>query len=1028
MQSNFNLKMRRSKLKLWGFLVVLSMIPLLSNAQSSITVQGTVKDETGESLIGVSVLVRSTSIGTVTDENGHYSVSVDPQATLVFSYIGYQAREESIVGRKRIDVIMVPDQKDLDEVVVIAYGTQKKVTITGAVSNVDGRELLKSPAASLGNAITGKLSGVSSVQYSSVPGADDPILRVRGVGSFNGADPLVLVDGVERSFSQIDPNEVEDISILKDASATAVFGVRGANGVILVTTKRGTVGRSKISFSTSFGIQQVNDYPDFVDSYTWANLYNKAQLSDGTSASQLRFSEEAIKHFKDGDQPMLYPNTNWLDYVMKKSAPQSQHNISVSGGNEKVRYFMSVGLLTQDGLFNSFSTDKNTNFSYNRYNYRANVDLTLNQYNELSVNIGGRMEDRYELAEGEGNVFGGLVGAPAFAGYGLDEQGRRILANKSYVGDYSNDGLFSFYGRGYNHRSNNVLNLDMIYKLKLDLITKGLDFKMKASYNSDYSQQKRRTLYEGVTYEPVMTDEGNVALRKKGDAWNLGYDESYGFGRNWYAETSLNYSREFGDHDVNALLLYNQSKYYYPSSYNDIPRGYVGLVGRIAYNYKLKYLADVNMGYNGSENFAPGYRYGLFPSLSIGWIASSENFMKPLYPFVSYLKLRASIGQVGSDNGGGSRFLYIPGTYAINSGNRYNFGLGTWYGGAWEESAGNPLVTWETATKQNYGADIKFFNDKLSANIDVFFEDRIGILIGNSATLPGIAAQKQSSVNKGQVKNHGYELSIKWSDKIGKDFHYTINPGVTYVRNEIIENGEVRPRYPHLSGKGLPVGQRTGYEFFEFYDPGNTENRYKEKFGVDMPKQMVDVLAGDCVYVDLTDDGIIDENDVHAMGFSDIPEYNFTANISLSYKGFDFSMLWMGVTNVTRNLQGVYRDQFGQMHKSSMIQWVAGNSWTSETAQTALLPRLSFTNKSNNTQNSQVYYTDASYARLKNLEVGYTFDKVPLIPQIGNLRLYFSGYNLLTFSKFKANDPESATNSLRYPLTRIMNFGLNVNF
>ncbi len=1019
---------RKCKLERWVVFLIFYMTALQSFAQSTSTVQGTVVDESGESLIGVSVRIKSASIGTATDVNGNFTIQAEEGATLVLSYVGFKTKEVLVKGKKHMNITLESDLAQLDEVVVIAYGAQKKVTITGAVSNVGGKELLKTPTASLGNAIAGKLSGVSSVQYSSVPGADDPILRVRGVGSFNGADPLVLVDGVERSFSQIDPNEVEDISILKDASATAVFGVRGANGVILVTTKRGSVGKSKISVSTSFGIQKVESYPDFVDSYTWATLYNQAQLSDGTSESQLRFSQEAIDHFKKGDQPLLYPNTNWLDYVMKKSAPQSQHNVSVSGGNEKVRYFVSAGLLTQDGLFKSLSTDKNTNFSYKRYNYRANVDLTFNKHNELSVNIGGRMEDRYELAEGEQNVFAGLVNAPAFAGYGIDEQGRRIVANKSYVGDYANDGLFSFYDRGYNHRTNNVLNLDMIYKLNLDFLTKGLMFKVKASYNSDYSQQKRRTIYEGVTYEPILTDEGTVALRKKGDAWNLGYEETYGFNRNWYAEASFDYSRKFGNHDVTALLLYNQSKYYYPSTYTDIPRGYVGLVGRITYNYMLKYMADINMGYNGSENFAPGYRYGFFPSFSLGWIVSSEEFMKPLAPFISYLKLRASIGKVGSDNSNGQRFLYLPGTYKIDSGNRYNFGLNTWYGGAWEESTGNPFVTWETATKQNYAIEAKFFDDRLSANLDVFFEDRKGILIGNGATLPGVTAQQQSSVNRGRVKNHGYELQLKWTDKIGEDFRYTINPGVTYARNKVIENGEVRPRYEHLSGKGLPVGQRTGYEFFEFYDPGNTEKRYLERYGVEMPKQMVDVMAGDCVYVDLTNDGIIDENDVQAMGYSDIPEYNFTGNFSLSYKGFDFSMLWMGVTNVTRNLQGVYRNQFGQMHKSSMLQWVADNSWTPETADTAILPRLSFTNKGNNTANSQVYYKDASYWRLKNVEIGYTFNKIPFIPQISNLRIYMSGYNLLTFSDFKANDPETATGNLRYPLTKVINFGLNVNF
>ena len=1025
---------KQNGLKLWGLLAICLVIPQIISAQSTITVRGTVVDDAGETMIGVSVQIKETKSGTITDFDGKYSIKAPANATLVFSYVGYKTKEIPVAGKSHRDVTLESDAQTLDEVVVVAYGAQKKITITGAVSNVGGEELLKSPTASLGNALSGKLSGVSSVQYSGMPGGDDPVIQIRGVGSLNNSNPLVLVDGVERSFNQIDANEVEDISILKDASATAVFGVRGANGVILITTKRGEIGKTKISFSGSYGIQQVSSFLDMVDSHTWASLYNNAQLGDGTSPDQLRFSEKAIRHFKDGDQPLLYPSVDWLDYVMKDSAPQQQYNGSVSGGNKTARYFVSVGMLSQDGLFRSFSQDKNSNFKYKRYNYRANIDLTLNKRNELSINVGGRIEDRYELAAGEESVFGSLLNAVPFAGYGIDDQGRHITANKSYVGDYDNDGLSAFYGQGYNRKTTNVLNLDLIYKLKLDFITPGLDFKVKGSYNSDYTQQKRRT-GSGVTYEPLLLDDGTIALRKSGDVWNLGYEESYWFNRNWYAEASLNYARKFGNHDFTALLLYNQSKYYYPEpqdkkipSYIDIPHGYVGLVGRVTYNYKTKYLADFNIGYNGSENFAPGYRYGLFPSVSLGWIASSENFWKPLEKVISYFKLRTSVGQVGNDNMNDMRFLYLSGTYKINHGNGYNFGLGTWLGNAYEETAGNPFITWETATKWNFGVDMKFFNDKLSANIDVFFEDRKDILIDNAAKLPGITSQKSSSVNEGRVKNKGYEIGLSWSSKIGNDFRFTINPSITYARNEVIENGEVRPQYQHLSGKGHPVGQRTGYTFFEFYDPGNTESRYQQAYGTAMPEQMVSLKPGDCVYVDITNDGVVDENDVCAMYYSDIPEYNFAANINLQYKGFDFSMLWTGATHVTRNLQGVYRQQFGAMNRSNMLQWVADNSWTQETAQTATLPRLSFISKENNSVNSSVYYADASYARLKNVELGYTFKKIPGIPQVSNLRVYFSGYNLLTFSKFKANDPESPSDKIKYPLTRIFNFGLNVNF
>lgn len=1016
-----------SKLRSWIAIGLCLLTTPTVLSQDLLKVMGTVTDESGEPLIGASVMEQGTKVGTVTDLDGNYELRVSPKGVLLFSYVGYNQQSIPIDNRTKIDVKMSSALNSLEEIVVVGYGVQKKVTMTGAVSNLNGKELLKSPSASLGNAMAGKLPGVSTVQYSGRPGGDDPTIYVRGVGSFNGSSPLILVDGVERSFSQIDPNEVEDISILKDASATAVFGVRGANGVILVTTKRGQEGKTDISFSASYGIQQVANFIDMVDSYTWASLYNNAQLSDGTDPSQLRFSQEALQHFRDGDQPLLYPNVDWLGYVMKKTAPQQQYNVSVRGGGKIARYFVSIGMLNQDGLFRTFSKDKNTNFSYNRYNYRANVDLSLGKYNELSVNIGGRLEDRYELAVGESSVFNTLISAAPFSGAGIDEQGRRIVANKSLVGDYDNDGLFPFYGRGYKRQATNVLNLDLIYKLKMDFLTSGLDFRLKGSYNSDYTQQKLRTLYEGVSFEPVLTPEGDVALRKKGDAWNLGYEENYWFGRNWYAEASLNYARKFGDHDVTALILYNQTKYYYPGNYDDIPHGYVGLVGRVTYNYKSRYLADINMGYNGSENFAKGYRYGFFPSISLGWIPSSEAFWEPLRQAVPYFKIRASYGKVGNDNMNGQRFLYLLGSYYIGNGG-YNFGLGTWTGSAYEQTAGNPSVTWETAAKQNYGIDFRLLNDNLTGSVDVFFEDRKGILIANGNLLPGITAQKPSSVNLGRVKNHGYEISLTWNDHIGGDFSYSITPSMSFNRNKVVENGEVPPLFPHLSGIGLPVGQRRGYEFFEFYDPGNTELRYRERYGSDMPKQMVDVKAGDCVYVDLTGDGVIDENDVHAMFYSDMPEYTFSLNTSMNFKGLDFSMLWVGATHVTRSLESPYRYQFGGMNRSAMMQWVADNSWTPETANTAILPRLSFTSKANNTVASSVYYADASYARLKNLELGYTFRHLPFLPQLKHLRIYFSAYNLLTFSKFKANDPESATSTVNYPITRVFNFGVNVNF
>lgn len=1034
-------------------MIYLCLIPVVSFAQT-INVEGIVEDEFGETLVGVSVLVKGTGTGTITDIDGRFTLtSVASDATLVFSYVGYKQQERKPVAKMKVS--MFADTQSLEEVVVVAYGSQKKLTITGAVSNVNSKELLKSPAASLGNALSGKLPGVQSVQYSGMPGGDDPVIRVRGVGSLNNAEPLVLVDGVERSFSQLDPNEVQDISILKDASATAVYGVRGANGVILVTTKRGEEGKASISVSSSAGYQQVTSFLEMTNSYTYANAYNNAQIGDGINPDAVRYSKTAIQHFKDRDMLKVYPDTDWLDYIMKNGAWQSQHNVSVSGGSKKAKYFFSVGAFNQDGLFKTFNNDPEENFKYSRYNYRANIDLELTKYSSLSMNIGGRIENRNIIGGGESELFRYLHDALPMSGYGIDEEGRRLVADPALVGEFraNTDGLARFYNLGYVKESKNVLNLDLQYKLDLSFLTKGLDFKLKGSYNSEYTQQKdRKNNYgTGVTYKvtlmPGVVDEnGNPkpVLVKNGAEYTLPYRENKWGDRDWYVEASLNYSRAFGNHNVGALLLYNQSKNYYPNQnvagdlYVSIPSGYVGLVGRVTYDYASKYMLDVNMGYNGSENFAPGKRYGFFPSASIGWIPSAEKFWDPIRNVISYLKVRASIGTVGNDVMGNARFLYLLGSYKIYDGfpngsgwGSANFGTnnGTWLPGAMESSTGNPDVTWETAIKKNIGVDVKFFNDRLSLGLDFFFEDRKDILVDNSSTLPSISGMNSYSINFGRVKNKGYEVTLNWSDRIG-NVNYTIAPTLTFARNKIIEQAEVKQDYDNLYRTGHPVGQPFGYEFFEFYQPGKTEENYRAKYNTEMPNQNATLKPGDCVYVDLTGDGKIDANDIHAIGYTDIPEYNASLNLSLSYKNFDFSMLWTGATNVNRELYWYYRPQFGDTNNCGLLQWVYDNSWREDNPG-ATLPRLTFSNLAHNTLNSRVWLVDSSFLRLKNMEIGYNIRNISFLPQVSSVRLYVSGYNLLTFSKFKANDPESAGGAygtfIKYPMTRIINFGIKLN-
>ena len=1026
----------------------------------NLRVSGRVVDELGEGVIGAGVVVQGTTHGTVTDVDGNYEIPSVPQgAALEFSCVGYKTLVVQVTGQ-RLDVTMAPDSRLIDESVVVAYGSQNKVTITGAVTAVGGDALMKSPVANVANALQGNLPGVSAVQPSGMPGADEPVIRIRGVGSLNSAEPLVLVDGVERPFSQLDPNEIESISVLKDASATAVFGVRGANGVILVTTKRGEVGKASVTASASAAMQTIAQFVDFTDSYTYGQMYNYTQITDAKPMNEwpgtvkiadytpyagiVKFSQDVMEHFRLGDMPTTFPNTDWIDYIMNDQAWQEQANVNVSGGTEKVRYFVSAGFLNQNSLFKTFSNNKNETFDYQRLNYRANLDIDISKYSQLSLTLGGRMQDRNTMGGGEGFLFRYLQGATPYAGIGVDEEGRHIVSDPNIVGAYDRDALSNYYGLGYENQSTNALNFDIQYKLDMSFLTKGLDFKVKASYNSEYTAQKyRQNGYgTGLTYVATIVD-GKEVLRKENVTWPIPYSEGKWGNRNWYAEASFNYARRFGKHNVGGLLLYNQSKTYYPwdssnSLYQSIPKGYVGLVGRVTYDYDTKYLLDFNIGYNGSENFAPGKRYGTFPSVSVGWIPSQEKWWAPVKNVISYLKFRGSYGLVGNDNTNGARFLYLPGTWQFFQGHMgwnpqtqgANFGTnGNWLQGVRELTAGNPNVTWEKATKINVGLDAGFFNDKLHAYVDFFWEDRKDILVSNSSTLPAVTSLPANYVNEGRVKNHGFEVTLNWEQKFG-DFRYSISPNFAYAKNQVIEMLEVKPLYDYLSRTGLPVGQRFGYDLFEFYEQGATEERYFAKYGVEMPDQNVLLKNGDSVYVDLNGDGVIDANDQKPLGYTDVPEITYSLNFNFQWKGLDFTMLWIGADHVSRQLNGYFRSQFGSTNTSALTQWVADNSWTEDNTD-AILPRISFTNAVHNNRDSQAWVVDSKYVRLKNVEIGYTFT-----PKAGSffnyVRVYASGNNLLTFADFKGNDPEAPGSGLdygmRYPMTRLFNIGAQINF
>lgn len=999
------------------------------------TVSGVVKDDTGEPVIGAGVLVKGTTLGTITDIDGHFSFRADDlNGVLVVSFVGMETQEIPMKGKGTFDIVLKSSNTLLEEVQVVAYGAQKKVTLTGSISSVNTDELLKVPTASIGNMLSGVLSGVSSIQSSGQPGGDDPDVFIRGISTLNtmNAKPLYLVDGVERSFFQIDPNEVENITILKDASSTAVFGVRGANGVIIVTTKRGKEGKAKINASFSYGIQTPTRMPEFVNSYDYATFLNEAYTNDGKDS---KFTPEAVEAFRTHSNPIIYPDTDWMELLFKSSAPQTQGNVNISGGTERVRYFISMGMLDQKGFFKNHDTRYDANFNFNRYNYRANLDIDFTKTTLVAINMGGRVEKRNFPRSGDdiNQLFRRIYWATPFSGPGIVD-GKWIKGNSQYLPVGLSDGLGNIYGRGYGSKTTNVVNLDLALTQKLDFVTKGLQFKIKVAYNSGYDHTKERATSiesyqpwyrKDVTWmeHPAGSDPNEVVYIQDGEAGLISYAESFGKSRDWYAEASFDWKRDFGLHHLSALALYNQSKTYYPDSdYPGIPRGYVGLVGRVTYDYDNKYLIEGNVGYNGSENFAPGNRYGFFPAVSGGWVLTQEEFLKD-NPVVNFLKIRASYGIVGNDRyhpygtGFMDRFLYLPNSYFIGSG--YQFGTGTsWSPGAYEKSFGNSGLSWEKSAKQNYGIDFSLFNQKLSGSIDYFYEKRTDIL-AKASTDPIIHAMSLPVLNLGIVSNKGVELNLKWNHKINS-FRYWTNLNVSYAKNKIVYQDEVPSEYTYTLKTGHPVGQPFGLKVRGFYYEGME----------DVADHSYVLKEGDVVYEDLNHDGKIDDNDKTAIGYPSYPLLNAGLTLGFEYKGFDFSMLWVGATKTSRVLEETFRKPLGETYDRSLMSHQFTDRWTPETAATAKLPRATIDGVKNNYRDSELWVKDASYLRLKNIEIGYNF-RLPFMPKIGmeKMRVFMTGYNLLTFDKLKISDPESMSSGVpQYPVMRVINFGLNVSF
>ena len=1004
---------------------------------------GIVRDESGEPIIGACVLVKGTKVGTVTNAEGEFSLDVPASGMLVISYMGFATREVPIASHSNLKITLNEDEaQNLNEVVVVGYGTQKKASVTGAIASVTTKDLVQTPQANISNMLVGKMPGLIAMQRSGAPGEDNSTLLIRGVSTFSdNTAPLVMIDGVERpNYNGLDPNEIESVSILKDASATAIYGVRGANGVILITTRKGQKGKPHLSYSGNVAVQSPTALPHYLNSAQYCEMYNEALKNDaytkGTSYVP-RFTDEDIRLYRDGTDPIMHPNTDWVGTFLRKASLRTQHNFNISGGTDRVKYFISAGFFNQGGMYKytKIDRDHDVNASDTRYNFRSNLDFNITQDFKAVVQLSTQINDIRTPGLGNSNLWKEISWATPLGTPGMVD-GKLVRLENTIDDENPWQALLN---NGYKNTFANTINTTLRFEYDLSrLLLKGLSVHASTSYDSYYNS-RRLSVKAMQTFVPKRdpNDPTHIILVPQNEAGTWGGGFEYDKNRKVYFETGIHFDRTFGKHQATALLLYNQSKYYAPNLAYHVPNAYQGIVGRVTYGYANRYLAEFNMGYNGTENFAAGRRFGFFPAVSAGWVVSEEPFF-PKNNWVVYMKLRATYGEVGNDKIGGDRFLYLPSVYGETSGKLtgYNFGSSAnpVYSQMIEEKRlGNPLLTWEKARKLNLGVDMNFLKNHLTVSFDYFKERRNNIL-SNRNSAPMLIGASLPAYNMGEMENAGFELDVNYRNNI-RDFNYWGRFNYSFARNKILFQDEVPEKYAYQMRTGRRVGQFYGLLFDGFY------NSWEEINALDRPVSSWNgnrLQPGDMRYVDVNKDGKIDMYDMVPIGYSPTPEIIYGFSVGCSWRGIDFSALFQGASHVSIKYFGRALWPFINAHNSAKTLIL--ERWTQERyerGEAINFPRLSMSpsrDTDNNYQDSNFWIRNADYLRLKNVEIGYTFRKGQLKALgLESLRLYVSGTNLFTWTDVIDLDPEApskggATEINTYPLQKIYNVGINVQF
>lgn len=1008
----------------------------VSSDEKKISIRGNVTDVNGEPLIGVTVSVKDNpSIVTITNVDGIYDIKVpDKSAILQFKYIGFASREEAVNSRKIINVVLQDAATQLEDVVVVGYGVQKKASVVAAITSVKPQQLQVGTTRSLSNDLAGNIGGIIAVQRSGEPGYDNSEFWIRGMSSFKGSNsPLVLVDGVERSLNNLDISEIESFSVLKDASASAVYGVRGANGVILITTKRGHSGKTNINVSVEHSITRPAKLPSFLNAADYLTLLNNINIQE--TGTEL-YSPELIDKYRSGYDTELYPDIDWIDAITKDVAHNTRASFDLSGGNEKLRYSFVGAYYNEAGITESDKTQNwNSNISVNRFNLRTNVDMNVTSSTLLTFNIGGYLQQRNAPKDGIDDIFGAAFKATPY-------MVPLIYENGALPKPRENENPWAKLTQsGFKREAESKLETLFAVEQDLKCILPGL--KIKGIFSYDYysrngvNRGKAPRYYSPATQRDPVTGELILTVLSEGDEF-LGYERWEDYGNySTYLEGNITYDQRFGNHSVSALLLYNQRNY---DDGDQVPYRTQGFAGRAAYTYADRYIAEFNFGYNGSENFAKGNRFGFFPSIAAGWIVSEEEFMRPVQNYINKLKLRASYGLAGNDrfyndDGSQKRFAYIT---TIGTTDGYKWGNSNAFyekGGLREGDPGVESLTWETVKKANVGIELGLFK-MAELQVDFFHERREDIFMQRKNIPSSAGFPSAPWANYGIVTNKGFDISLDLNKQINKDWFISARASVTYAKNKIIEQDEdLGVLGTYRSSTGKPVGQIFGLVNDGLYTEADFEDvtTGKLKPGLPVPKFSDRVYPGDIKYLDLNGDNEITETDKTAIGGTVNPELVYGFGINLSYKNIDFGAFFQG-NGRTYRIIGENQKNFlpgSTIGAEGNIFTNASDAWTVDNpSQDVFYPRLHMGYNANNAQVSDWWLKDMSMLRLKNVELGYSFSK-NLIKKAAMeyARIFVRGTNLLQFSKFDLWDPElNTSNGLKYPIMATYSIGLQVRF